>query len=109
MGYTPGPWEIEHSDQEPDSDGNSHIWIRPSEFRYGRDYLRVSGWMSEENARIISAAPDLLEALIMVRDADEDCKRDGLPTIPNPARWKIDAAIAKAVQQLDGGDHAGQH
>lgn len=39
---------------------------------------------------------ELLEALTMVRDADEDCRRDGLPTIPAPARAKIDAAIAKA-------------
>jgi hypothetical protein len=45
---------------------------------------------------LIEAAPDLLEALVMVRDADEDCKRDGLPTIPSAARAKIDAAIAKA-------------
>ena len=39
---------------------------------------------------------ELLEALVMVRDADEDCKRDGLPTIPSSARAKIDAAISKA-------------
>lgn len=48
------------------------------------------------NARLIAAAPDLLEALIMVRDADEDCKRDGLPTIPIIARATIDRAIEKA-------------
>jgi hypothetical protein len=53
-------------------------------------------YMREEDARLIAAAPDLLEALVMVRDADEDCKRDGLPTIPPAARAKIDAAIAKA-------------
>lgn len=47
-------------------------------------------------ARKMAAAPELLEALCMVRDADEDCKRDGLPTIPAMARAKIDAAIAKA-------------
>lgn len=49
------------------------------------------------NARLIAAAPDLLEALEMVRDADEDAKRDGLPTIPATARARIDAAIAKAT------------
>jgi hypothetical protein len=36
----------------------------------------------------------------MVRDADEDCKRDGwhdgLTTMPPMARAKIDAALAKA-------------
>lgn len=53
--------------------------------------------MGEDNARLIAAAPDMLAALVMVRDADEDCKRDGLPTIPPPARCKIDAAIAAAT------------
>lgn len=48
------------------------------------------------NERLISAAADMLEALIMVRDADDDCKRDGLPSMPPLARAKIDAAIDKA-------------
>lgn len=38
----------------------------------------------------------LTDALEMVRDADEDCKRDGLPTIPSAARFKIDAALKLA-------------
>lgn len=54
---------------------------------------------SMANARLIAAAPDLLEALAMVRDADDDCRRDGLPTIPQLARYKIDAAIAKATRE----------
>jgi hypothetical protein len=37
--------------------------------------------------------PDpLVEAIEMVRDADDDCKRDGLPIIPPAARAKIDAS-----------------
>lgn len=47
-------------------------------------------------ARIFAAAPELYEALEMVRDADDDCLRDGLPTIPPMARAKIDAAMWKA-------------
>jgi hypothetical protein len=35
----------------------------------------------------------LREALEMVRDADEDRKRDGLETMPHAARAKIDAAL----------------
>ena len=84
--HTPGPWD----------------WQRP--FRRnlakclsggGRPLLRCID-VSDADANLIAAAPDLLEALVMVRDADEDCKRDGLPTIPPAARAKIDAAIAKA-------------
>lgn len=51
----------------------------------------------EANARIAGAAPDLLAALIMVRDADDDCKRDGLPCMPPCARACVDATIAKAT------------
>lgn len=52
---------------------------------------------SEANARLIAAAPDLLAALQMVRDADNDCRDDGLPCIPALARGAIDGAIAKAT------------
>ncbi|ACI92675.1 hypothetical protein OCAR_5544 [Afipia carboxidovorans OM5] len=38
----------------------------------------------------------LLKAVEMVRDADEDCRKDGLPQMPPAARAKLDAAIAKA-------------
>ena len=37
----------------------------------------------------------LREALAMVRDADEDCKRDGLRTMPSAARSKIDQALSR--------------
>jgi len=36
--------------------------------------------------------------LRMVRDADDDCREDGLPTMPPAARAAIDAAIAKAEE-----------
>lgn len=45
----------------------------------------------------IAALPDLINALEMVRDADEDCKTDGLPRVlPEHARAAIDAALEKA-------------
>lgn len=44
----------------------------------------------------LDIASDLYSALVMVRDADDDCEKDGLPTIPPGARSRIDAAIAKA-------------
>lgn len=45
---------------------------------------------------IRKAAPELYEALVMVRNADEDCRRDGLQTISPAARAKIDASLHKA-------------
>lgn len=55
----------------------------------------------EENARRLALCWNthdaLLAALVMVRDADDDCIRDGLPRIPNLPRAKIDAAISRAT------------
>jgi len=48
------------------------------------------------NAALIAAAPELLAALVMVRDADDDCIRDGFEPMPRTPRAKIDAAIAAA-------------
>jgi hypothetical protein len=48
-----------------------------------------------EFARTLEIQRDrLAEALEMVRDADEDCHKDGLTTIPKAARHRIDMALA---------------
>ena len=112
IAHTPGPWHWVNSETDlPREDGE---WR--SSLRTVKEYPRASssgiflpifileadeiyGENMEGNALLIAAAPELLEALVMVRDADEDCKRDGLPTIPAPARAKIDAAIAKATMK----------
>jgi hypothetical protein len=53
--------------------------------------------LAEANARLIAAAPELLEALLMVRDAELDVRADeGRGNMPNGALAKIEAAIAKA-------------
>lgn len=54
--------------------------------------------MTDELAKCIRTIRSLVDALEMVRDADDDCKLDGLPTIPPMARAKIDAAIAEAKE-----------
>lgn len=87
--HTCGKWTI---DQHLHA-SNGAIW--------GPDGMTVCnvtdrGGETRGNASLISAAPEMLAALEMVRDADNDCHRDGLETIPRPARQKIDAAIAKA-------------
>lgn len=62
--------------------------------------IQMNGEMTMERQRaiasILAASIDTYRALEMVRDADDDCRRDGLPTIPPMPRSKIDAAIAKA-------------
>ena len=75
---------------------------------HARGYRVTVAWMADPhddaipaeerdaNARLIAAAPALLEALEMVRDADDDCHRDDLPWLPPAARSAIDAAIAAA-------------
>jgi hypothetical protein len=92
---SPSPWTVELPRSERsrlrrilDAEGNDIAQSFLSN-GFARD-------MSIANAHLIAAAPDLLEALTMVRDADEDLMRDGVPGMPWPARRKIDAAIAKA-------------
>lgn len=96
--HTPGPWKATR---------RGIMAINPQTGRYGAVVCQPNWrglepddvWLDiprEANARLIEAAPDLLEALQMVRDADDDRKSDGFPAIPPIARAKIDAAIAKA-------------
>lgn len=70
-------------------------WIAPFEGR-----AHHADWCADvthPDMRLMAAAPDLLHALEMVRDADEDCIRDGLKSMPATARAVIDSAIAKAT------------
>lgn len=93
--YTLGPWR-------PGKTGGCVVADHPVPEIGGSDAVDYYGGhliaesIAPQNVPLIAAAPDLLEALEMVRDADEDCKSDGLPTIPDIARAKIDRAIAKA-------------
>lgn len=66
---TPGPWEI------MDDDGELKI-LQSGSIEYGRDWKSYSGICSEvsdqDNANLIAAAPELLEALRQLRDYVED-------------------------------------
>ena len=59
--YTPGPWKVEVR-----NDGSNH-WIMPvaggGRGWVGERYMAVSGAIDIHDARLIAAAPDLLEAL----------------------------------------------
>ena len=103
-GHTPGPWVVCVEDESP---WGAHEVFAEHQLVNGRieavawDNCVASAGLNhdnyEANARLIAAAPDMLEALTMVRDADDDCWRDGLPVIPGNSRAKIDVVIAKAT------------
>ena len=96
--HTPGPWTLFPAPRGVAIDGPCRVTIAwcGENASFGENSYKISRDEALANARLVGAAPDLLEALIMIRDADDDCARDGLQTIPAPARAKIDAAIAKA-------------
>lgn len=76
-GHTPGPW---------------HLWGRAEPSQVigcnGGFVAQTVGGNDEANARLISAAPELLEACLLARHICED---------GNALQQLIDAAIAKAT------------
>lgn len=96
VGHTPKPWRADKFSIY----GDIHI-IGDHYGVIASLVCRGGGELVDENAAnasLITAAPELLEALEMVRDADEDAKRDGLPRwCTDIARSRIDKAIEKAT------------
>ena len=103
--HTPGPWSYRGS-LGPQS--NPHL-LGPHvvENATGIQIAILNGWrseVSEANARLIAAAPELLEALIVARQAaiawlDNSWGFD--PETDEHPDWLIqsDAAIAKATKE----------
>jgi hypothetical protein len=79
--HTPGPWRF-----EPHSVGSNYMLIYCSNTPGEGDNVR--GYCGAANARLIAAAPDMLDALLaMLHDDDHDL-----------ACAKARAAIAKATE-----------
>lgn len=109
LNHTPAPWDVvrinEKGQSTPDGKnwwvyaGNGNGWV-------GDSYMSAclgSENDAEANARLIAAAPDLLEALREARDTlhQHYVDWDGEPEDAVPlqlARAKCEAAIAKATQ-----------
>jgi hypothetical protein len=98
--YTPGPWA------QDDSDGADWGWIRDGEGRMvavcgipeGADLIkhrRDGSDPTEANARLIAAAPDLLEALKRLCDLPCNCPCE-IGADEMTAYGQARAAIAKA-------------
>ena len=98
--FTPGPWEVHSSNSErwscyvfPKGNGNfPYDTICHIEEAFGPNYSHPGSHMA--NARLIAAAPELLEAAIELKDA---CNRPAAARTRAEAWRKLDAAIAKAT------------
>ena len=94
--HTAGPWQYIKSQEDDVQNGSEHFSILTGESDDGwfiADLLNGLNQEAEANARLIAAAPDLLEALHLAVDMIE-------PAYPeadlDPDVKQIRAAIAKA-------------
>lgn len=109
-GHTPGPWEVQREDKRLDSgDVVEWLWVGP--VKWQTRVCRVVCYDGEQdeqraNARLIAAAPDLLEALIEALPYVE-CAEDD-PAYKAGAVAKVvknmRAALAKARQSTPAPD-----
>lgn len=105
--HTPGPWTVEPpSDSEPEYDSRAKdYWsIRApgSNGCISHEVARLSGWnidRDEHTARLIAAAPELLEALVKLKIEIvlSDVEPDYIESHFRPWLNKAEAAIAKAT------------
>jgi len=92
--HTPGPWKI---DGGTNKDGDLHIWHAGNYFgghglaQVFADGARVHGGTVEANARLIAAAPELLE---LVRRASDFLEMNGSARVALVEDCR--AAIARA-------------
>ncbi|WP_143322750.1 hypothetical protein [Candidimonas nitroreducens] len=90
-GHTPGPW-IYYADT-PSADPNWHIVTTANRMRVlANVHIEPGNGMDVANARLIAAAPDLVDAL---RVAYSDIRR--LPGYTIDMLGRIEAAIARAT------------
>jgi hypothetical protein len=93
--HTPGPWTFGHWGDD--------FWVSPDSSGLTQKVARVTWGMGEErkegreNARLIAAAPELLEALSGLVDACEaHNSANGREMVDRHALERARAAIAKA-------------
>lgn len=66
---------------------------------WDESYVDFSGFFGDLGPHVFAAAPDMLAALTMLRDADDLGKPDGQNFMGKAMRVVVDAAIAKAEGQ----------
>lgn len=98
--HTPGPWEFTDNALVGPKIDDKPIWLRPV-------ILRSEVGVSDANARLIAAAPELLEALRGMMDAYMDLCDENEPNYRSyefrQSKWEAArAAIAKATGGNNG-------
>lgn len=94
--HTPGPWRISTANPcEVNAGKGAESMGVASAHNYDIEGIFCPPTQAQANARLIAAAPELLEALLWIMDHRENCD------IPSPeGSWdeQARAAIAKATQ-----------
>ena len=96
MSYTKGPWKV--SSGNAVKAGNKNICSHVN--AAARDVVNMVQEIeiSKANARLISAAPDLLEALHKFASIKIDCASEIVPNgYSNPEEWRSDVEAARAA------------
>lgn len=69
MKHTPGPWRVEYFKWVRSEANGEQVCSGLGEIKYGRTNEEIE-LLAGANARLIAAAPDLLEACKTIRDYD---------------------------------------
>jgi len=90
--HTRGPWKVAYQDK--------NIVVMPEKANKkgtGNQYCECAGGNHDNNARLISCAPEMLEALIFMikhnQDLCEDCRIDAVKLIEKATGMKIEEVI----------------
>lgn len=101
--HTPGPWEIERYSYGLIQIVGDLKVISDDEEHFTTVVEQISATNEESNARLIAAAPELLEALVALVKINEEHNQSFIDVIGKPLNWKDDyldaarAAIRKAL------------
>ena len=87
--HTPGPWLVYAKTVTVGCDNGYDVTANGN-------YVRVAQSCNEANARLIAAAPELLELLEEALDNDEACEGFNESNMSDSLRQKIKTAIARA-------------
>lgn len=106
-GHTPGPWfQDEAGICAASEDGDEVVaMVCVPEAFFGVDDDELPGVVVarlQANARLIAAAPAMLEALKLAREICKDAEKDTYMDVPEEVLSQIDAALDQATGGEDG-------